>query len=67
MMCYRDMTFCGDAPTGESRDGCHRHFTQKDHESAVKWLGSENYPVAFGNFAEICEYYEDAPKLDATT
>ena len=45
MMGYKDMTWCllGDK-CSDSKD-CHRVFTEKDRENAIKWWGNEDFPI----------------------
>ena len=58
MMCYRDMSFCSDAPTCPKREGCPRHFSPEESAKANKWWGEEGAPVSFMSFIKTCKRIE---------
>lgn len=49
MICYKDKTFCG---SNVEKHTCGREFTKEYHEDAVRWWGSEDYPLALGDFCD---------------
>lgn len=60
MICYRDMTFCGDSPSCGNRNTCELYLSPYETEKAIKWWGGENFPVSIRFFADTCgEFYED--------
>lgn len=59
MLCFRDKTYCSDAERCANKDGCDRYFSQDENDAAIKWWGSEKYPVAFSSFAETCDKFEE--------
>lgn len=52
VLCFKDKTFCT-ADGCANRHSCDRYFTKELHDEAVKWWGSEDYPIA---------YYTQPPK-----
>lgn len=55
MICFRDMAFCS-APCLTVE--CRRNFTAETREAARKWWGSDDAPVAFSDFSEVCPDYQ---------
>lgn len=51
MMCYKDMVFCAHSKDC-SNNKCHRNFTQEEREKAIKWWGSENFPIAYSDLRD---------------
>ena len=49
MICYNDRTYCA---SKVKKHTCGREFTEQDHIDAVRWWGSEDYPIAWGEFCE---------------
>lgn len=47
MICYRDKTWCPFGDECKKANKCHRAFSASDHYQAVKWWGSEDYPICF--------------------
>lgn len=47
MICYRNRTWCG-SPNCQNK--CGRKFTEEDRQAAIKWWGSEDFPLAVSNF-----------------
>lgn len=67
MIHYKDTTFCGDAFCCANRENCDRYLSPQDEQKAIKWWGGDDFPVAFGFFADTCgEFDEDANQPDAT-
>ena len=65
MMCYRDMTFCDGASRSCAKFSiCQRALTDAVRESASKWWGSDNAPIARYADAKELKCYE--PKKDET-
>ena len=60
MICYRDRTFCC---SKVEKHTCGREFTEEDAINAKKWWGSEDYPVAYGEFCkeEISKEQNEIP------
>ena len=56
MICYRDMTFCMDAPYCKNRDTCHKYFSPEEKKRAESWM--KDPPVAFSNYADTCKSFE---------
>jgi hypothetical protein len=47
MICYKDRTWCTFSTCSNfSRDKCFRAFTEEEKERAIKWWGSDEYPIA---------------------
>ena len=46
-MSYGDITFCGFYKNCIDGKKCHRAFTPKIKEKAIKWWGNENAPIAY--------------------
>lgn len=56
MICYKDMTFC----LSDCKNAyCERHWTAEKSESARRWWGGDNAPVAFSDFSKRCEEYRN--------
>jgi hypothetical protein len=54
MIGYKDMTFC----TAECANlTCHRNLTEAEREKAIKWWGSEDFPIALSDFSNDCDKY----------
>lgn len=49
MICYRDRTYCS-SPNCQNK--CGRKFTDEDRAAAIKWWGSEDFPLAVSNFCK---------------
>lgn len=47
MMTYDDKTWCSNSKCDNS---CQRKFTEEEHQKAIKWWGSEHYPLATADF-----------------
>lgn len=56
MICYRDTTFCPFHETCRGASECGRALTPEVKESAAKWWGSSDAPIA--TFVEKPECYE---------
>ena len=55
MICYKDMTFC----LSDCKNAyCERHWTAEKSESARRWWGGDNAPVAFSDFSKRCDEYQ---------
>ena len=54
-MGFKDRTFCS---SDCIETGCWRFFSDKLHEEAVEWWGSEDYPIATADFSTRCEAYK---------
>ena len=65
MMCYKDMTFC--SAVCNNKD-CSRQFTKEQSEGAKRWWSHdpENVPVAFSDFSDTCEEYDQPVRRLAT-
>lgn len=64
MIGYRDMTFCTASQDGRcANEKCDRFFDDDEAQAARRWWGGDDYPVAFGDFAEGCDQLTD-PHLD---
>lgn len=57
MMCFRDMSFCSDAPQCAARSTCPRHFDDAQWQADVRWWGGEGAPVAYMSFRRTCPQY----------
>ena len=57
MMCFRDMTFCGEEINHDCkhRDDCHRAWNKELQKAANEWLA--NPPICF--FGGIPNCHED--------
>lgn len=55
MLCYRDMTFCGNSDTCSKVRDCHRGIT-KEVQSAADSFG---LPLAISDFKETCSEYKE--------
>lgn len=63
MMCYRDMTFCDGANRTCAHFGtCNRALTESVKESARKWWGAENAPIAQFTEPQKLQCYEPKQK-----
>ena len=49
MMGYKDRTFCA-SPNCQNK--CGRQLTQEIRDGARKWWGSDDAPIAVGNFCD---------------
>lgn len=47
MICYKDRAWCSN-PNCDNK--CGRQFTEEDHKAAVRWWGSEDYPISVADF-----------------
>jgi hypothetical protein len=54
MISYKDMTFCSAECANLS---CHRNLTEAEREKAIKWWGSEDFPIALSDFSNVCDKY----------
>lgn len=56
MMCYKDKTFCL-ASTNETckNDKCWRFFSNEERANSIKWWGSDDAPIALGDFSYGCK------------
>jgi hypothetical protein len=45
MIGYMDVTWCGLSLKGECDGSCGREFTAEDRRKAIKWFGSEDFPL----------------------
>ncbi len=54
MMGYRDRTFCAESSQC-ANESCIRRFTERDRQLAIKWWGSDDFPVAISNFKDTAE------------
>jgi hypothetical protein len=57
MICFRDMSFCSDAPLCANREKCDRHFSDEQERGARMWWGSEGAPVAFMSMKNECDMF----------
>jgi hypothetical protein len=57
MICFQDRTFCG---SKNCKNLCGRKFTKELHKQAVKWWGSDEYPVAYSTFCGTPTILEEA-------
>lgn len=65
MLCYRDMTFCADVDTFESKclnTTCPRNLTQEVKDAAEKWWGKPRAPIAYTDFSDTCTHYQPIHK-----
>jgi hypothetical protein len=49
MICYKDTTYCA---SPNCRNECGRQFTKEDRKNAIKWWGSEDFPIAMAEFCD---------------
>lgn len=61
MMCYKDRTFCTDSECKKYTE-CPRAFSEEDKVQAVKWWGSDEYPLC--QFAERLECFEGIKEIE---
>ena len=54
MIGYKDMTFCSANCANQT---CHRNLTEAEREKAIKWWGSEDFPIALSDFSSDCDKY----------
>lgn len=47
MMCYKDRTYCSNPDCDNS---CGRKFTDQDRINAIKWWGSDDFPLCVSDF-----------------
>lgn len=57
MICYKDMTYCTDAPQCNNKD-CHRRLIDDDIQAAKKL----NLWIAQSSFIPFCTLYKPADK-----
>lgn len=54
MICFRDITFCiADCRNKE----CTRKYTEQVVESANKWWGNSDAPIAISDLSANCPYF----------
>ena len=53
-MSYKDMTFCEAKCANQT---CRRNLTEAEREKAIKWWGSEDFPIALSDFSTDCDKY----------
>jgi len=58
MMGYKDMTWCTAKKCLDKAD-CDRYFTAEHHEAALRWWGSDSYPIVMGVFTDCYSEEEE--------
>lgn len=62
MMCFRDMAFCSNAEQCMNKGSCLRWFSPSQEAEAKQWWGSDGAPVAFMEFKDCCDNWEEVSK-----
>lgn len=53
MLCFKDTTFCEESHRCANSE-CGRRFTDQDKADAIRWWGSDEFPIAWSDFKKDC-------------
>lgn len=57
MICFRDMTFCGDTAKCKN-EACPRRLTDQVWIDAREWWGGDHAPVSVAPFSSTCTQFQ---------